>query len=213
MPHHAHRAPAPRTRFVPFVLAAGVAGAALLAGSATGTLSGFVASITNNADSAATGTLVMQEQNAGATVTCTSTDATTVSTNSATCSTINKFGGSSAMVPGAAVATTVSVKNTGTVAASTFTLAPGTCTQSNNGTVNGSATDLCTKMQLVIASGATTLYSGTLAGFVTNGSLSLGAQAAGASSNFTFTVTLPSTAGNTYQGLAAALPLTWTFNS
>ncbi|SDU85565.1 hypothetical protein SAMN04488544_1017 [Microlunatus sagamiharensis] len=30
---------------------------------------------------------------------------------------------------------------------------------------------------------------------------------------FTFAVTLPAPSGNTYQGLAAAQPLTWTFTS
>jgi hypothetical protein len=204
----------PSTRFVSSALAAGALGTVLLATSVSGTLSGFVASVTNSANTAASGTLIMQEQNSSATITCNSTDGTTVSTNAASCSTINAFGNGTAMVPGTAIATTVSIKNTGTVDASTFTLEPGACTQSNNGAVNGSATDLCSKMQLSVASGATTLYSGTLAGFVTNGPLSLTPPAAGGGSkNYTFTVTLPSSAGNTYQGLAASLPLTWTFNS
>jgi hypothetical protein len=195
------------------VLATGALGTVLLSASVSGTLSGFVASVTNGANTAATGTLTMQEQNSDASITCTSTDGTTVSTDAATCSTINAYGGSTTMVPGTPVVTTVTIKNTGTVAASSFTLAPGACTQSNNGAVNGSATDLCSKMQLSVASGSTTVYSGTLAGLTTNGTVSLTPPAAGATKTYTFTVTLPASAGNTYQGLAASQPLTWTFNS
>ena len=155
----------------------------------------------------------MQEQNAGATVTCNSTDSTTVSVNSSTCSTINKFGGSTSMVPGGSVATTISIKNAGTAPAGSFTLAPGACSQASNASSYGTATDLCTKMALTILAGATSIYSGTLAGLVTNGAITLTPPAAGVSTNYTFTVTMNSSAGNTYQGLTASLPLTWTFNS
>ena len=206
-----------RVRLAPLAVATGVLGAALLTISMSGTLSGFVASITNSTNTAATGALVMQEQNSGATVTCLSTDGGSVSTNSSTCSTINKFGGSTTMVPGQTVTTAISIKNAGTSAASTFTLTPGaTCTQSNNGTVNGSATNLCAKMNVVISSGATTVFSGTLAslaGATATAFTMPAAPAAGVSVPFSFAVTLDSSAGNTYQGLAASLPLTWTFAS
>ena len=209
-------AKAKRLRFAPLAIATGVLGAVLLSVSMSGTLSGFVASITNSTNTAATGALVMQETNAGATVTCTSTDGGSASTNAATCSTINKFGGSTTMIPGQTVTTPISIKNTGSVAANTFTLTPGTaCTQSNSGAINGSATDLCAKMTVVVTNTTanTTVYSGTLAGLASAGALPLPAAAAGASTGFSFAVTLPSTAGNTYQGLAASLPLTWTFSS
>ena len=55
-----------RIRFAPVALLAGIFAAVLLSLSLTGTLSGFAASITNTANSAASGTLIMQEQNAGA---------------------------------------------------------------------------------------------------------------------------------------------------
>jgi hypothetical protein len=205
---------------MPLVLTAGVLGAALLTASATGTLSGFVASIQNSTNTAATGTLVMQEQNAGATVTCLSTDGGTVSTNTSTCSTINKFGGSTTLVPGGTSVTTVTIKNIGTATANTFTLAPtAVCAQSNNGTVNGSATNLCSTLTLAI-SGGTTVASQTLDAFYaayrtggTSGPISIGTVAPGATLSFTYTVTLPSSAANTYQGLQASMPLTWTFNS
>ena len=206
-----------RFRMAPIALIAGVGAAALLALSLTGTLSGFAASITNSSNTAASGTLVMQEQNAAGSVTCSSTDGGTVSTNAATCSTINKFGGSTTMTPGNTVTTSIAIKNTGTAAASTFTLTPGTkCTPSANGTTNGSATDICAKMNLKITSGAATIYTGTLAGFASTTASSLtlpAAPAAGVSVPFTFAVTLDSSADNTYQGLAASVPMTWTFTA
>jgi hypothetical protein len=205
-----------RLRFVPLAIGAGLLGALLLASSLTGTLSGFAASITNSTNTAGTGALTMQETNSGGTVTCSSTDGGSASTNSATCAGINKFGGSTTMVPGQTVSTSINIKNTGTVAASTFTLTPGaSCTQSTNGAINGTATDLCAKLNVVITSGATTVFTGTLATLAgaTTGITMPPAPAAGATVPFTFAVTLASSAGNTYQGLSASLPLTWTFNS
>ncbi|CAN5140797.1 hypothetical protein BH09ACT1_BH09ACT1_27260 [soil metagenome] len=208
-----------RLRFAPVAIAAGVLGAVLLSVSMTGTLSGFVASITNSQNTAATGALVMQEQNAGATVTCLSTDGGTVSTNTATCSTINKFGGSTTMVPGVTVTTPITIKNAGTVPAGSFALSTGTaCAQSANSatTFNGTATDLCAKLTVVITSGSTTVFSGTAAslGTATAASFTMpAAPAAGVSVPFSIAVTLLSTAGNTYSGLSASVPMTWTFNS
>ncbi|MET0991658.1 MAG: hypothetical protein ABWX66_04625 [Lacisediminihabitans sp.] len=207
-----------RRRFVPLAIATGVIGAALLATSMSGTLSGFAASITNSSNTTATGALVMQEQSSDATpITCLSTDGGTVSTNTATCSTINKFGGSTTMVPGQTVTTAISIKNVGSVAASTFTLTPGaTCAQGTNGTLNGTATDLCAKLGVVIKSGTATVFSGTaasLAGAAASAFTMPAAPAAGVSVPFTIAVTLNAAAGNTYQGLSASLPLTWTFAS
>ena len=207
-----------RRRFTAGAVGVGILGAVLLATTMTGTLSGFVASITNNTNTAASGTLVMQESTTGGSpVTCLSTDGGTVSTNAATCSTINKFGGSTTMVPGgAAIVTSVSIKNTGTVTPATFALVPGaTCAQSNNGTVNGSAIDLCTKLTVIITSGSSTVFTGTAATLAgaTTGITMPAAPAPGASVPFNISVQLSSTAGNTYQGLGASLPLTWSFAS
>ena len=203
-----------RLRFTPLALTTVLLSAGLLSLSVTGTLSGFTAAITNSVNSAATGTLVMQEQNAGGTVTCTSVDGSGITTNSATCSTINKFGGSTTMVPGTPVSTTISIRNTGTLNASTFTLTPGTtCTQTAIATPSGTATDLCAKMALVVKQDGAQVYSGTLTAFAGSAAKSLTTVAAGASSTFTFAVTLDSAATNAYQGLQASVPMTWTFNS
>jgi hypothetical protein len=113
------------------------------------------------------------------------------------------------------VVTTVNIKNIGTVPANTFTLTPGaTCTQSNNGALNGTATDFCAKLGVVITSGSTAVFNGTAATLAGAAPITLATPVLpGASVPFTFTTTLSSAAGNTYQGLAASLPLTWTFNS
>ena len=209
--------PLKRIRFAPVALLAGIFAAVLLSLSLTGTLSGFAASITNSSNTAAAGTLIMQEQSANAGVTCLSTDGGSVSTNAATCSTINKFGGSTTMTPGVTVNTPISIKNTGTAAASTFTLTPGaTCTQSTPTAATGNATDLCSKMNLVITSGSTTVFSGTLASFKGAAASAFtmpAAPAAGVSTPFNFAVTLDQSAGNSYQGLSASMPMTWTFTA
>ncbi len=207
-----------RSRIAPLAIATGVLSAVLLSVSMSGTLSGFVASIQNSTNTAATGVLTMQEQNSGATVTCLSTDGGSVSTNTATCATINKFGGSTTMVPGVTVNTPITIKNTGSVSATTFSLTPGaTCAQSNNGAVNGTATDLCAKLNVVITSGATTIFNGTAASLAAGGIISIPSPVAPVTAGTTvpinFAVTLAAAAGNNYQGLSASLPLTWTFTS
>ncbi|MCJ1696495.1 hypothetical protein MT349_11960 [Rathayibacter caricis] len=215
MSNHTATVKTKRVRFAPLVIATSIAAAALLSVSMSGTLSGFVASITNSNNTAASGTLVMEEKSTGTTpVTCLSTDGGTVSTNTATCSTINKFGGSTNMTPGQTVTTAITIKNAGTVAANTFTLTPGaTCAQSTNGTLSGTATDFCSKVKVVITSGTTEIFNGTAATLAGSAAKSLGAVAAGVSTPFSIAVTLDSAANNTYQGLSASLPLTWSFAS
>ena len=215
-----HRARA-RLRTTPLALVTGLVAASLVALTMSGTLSAFSASITNSQNSAATGTLLMEETGPGPT-TCTSSSGSTVSTANAnaSCSSINKFGGSTLMKPGATVSTDVTIKNTGSLAASTFTLLPaGTCARGTNGSPNGTATDICAKMSVVITTGTakTQVFSGTLAALGTATAASFtnfpGSVAPGASVPFTFAVTLDSGATNDYQGLTASVPLTWTFTA
>ncbi|GAA1341194.1 hypothetical protein [Arthrobacter roseus] len=205
-----------RRRFTPAVLAAGVLGTLLLSLSMTGTLSAFTAQITNNTNTAASGSLIMKETSSDGVKECLSTGiGTTVTNNAATCSTINKFGGSNAMLPGTKVTTQINIQNVGTAPASTFTLTPAACTQAKVGTYSGTATDLCAKMNIVIKSGAATVFTGTLAGLAasTPAITMPPAPAAGVSVPFTFDVTLDAAAGDTYQGLQASMPLVWTFST
>lgn len=217
-----HTTPKSHRRVAPFALLAGVAATGVLALSMNGTLAGFAAQITNNNDSVATGTLTMQESNATGTVNCNSTDGTgnTVSTNTYTCASINKYGGSTTLIPGQTLTTQISIKDTGSVDAKTFTLSPGACTQANSAAaaVNGSATDLCAQIGIVVTETVGTTTTTVTAANATLASISgkvltLPALTAGTSASFSFAVTLPSTAGNTYQGLQASQPLVWNFSS
>jgi hypothetical protein len=205
-----------RVRFAPVAIGTGVLAAVLLSVTMSGTLAGFTASINNTTNTAASGSLVMQEQNAGATVTCLSTDGGSVSTNTSTCAGINKFGGATTMVPGQTVTTSVTIKNIGSAAAGTFTLTPtAACAQATSGAQNGNAIDLCAKMNLVLTNTTTSqvVYTGALSGLGTSPITITTPPVAGATNTFSFAVTLAAAAGNSYQGLQASVPLTWTFAS
>ncbi|AZZ56895.1 hypothetical protein [Rathayibacter iranicus] len=208
-----------RVRFAALPLATSISAAALLAVSMSGTLSGFVAGLSNAGNAAASGSLVMEEKTTGSNpVTCVSTDGGSLSTNTATCSTINEFGGSTTMVPGQTVSTAVTLKNVGTAAARTFTLAPGAvCEQSANvaSVGSGAATDFCDKVKVSISSGSSTVFAGTAASLAGSAVKKLNTTpvAPGTSTPFTIDVTLDQSATNAYQGLSASVPLTWTFTS
>jgi len=205
---------AKRSLALPVVIAGGVS-SLLLAFSLTPTFSALTASIQNSTNTAGIGTLIMQESDG--TNTCNSTDGGNVSSNSATCSSINKYGGDLAMTPGKVATTNITIKNTGTVAASSFSLTPGTCAQSNNGSANGTATDLCSKLSVVIKSGSTTVYTGTAAGLSTSLNLltllSKSGVAANESVPFVITATMDPNLGNTYQGLKVSQTMTWNFGA
>lgn len=211
---------APRRRrrgFTPAAVAAGVAATVVLALTTTGTLAAFTAQITNNSNTAASGTLVMRETSGAAT--CTSTDATpaanTIDTNAATCTLINKYGNQTAMVPGGtAVTTSVTITNIGTAPSASFTLTPGACSQSAGpaATPSGSATNLCAKLNVAVAGpGITAPATPTTAATLT--AFTLTPLAAGASATYTFAVSLDTSADNTYQNLQASQPLVWNFTS
>ena len=196
---------------LPLILAGGVSSLVLALGMSP-TFSAFTASIQSGANLASAGTLTMEETSGS--VTCRSIDgANGLSGNSATCATINKYGGTGALLTpgGAANVTTVTIANTGTVAATSFSLTPGACAQSALGTPVGNATDLCTKLHVKITTGTTTVYEGSASALTTP--VALTPLANGASASYTFAVSLDSSADNTYQGLQASQPLTWTFQS
>ena len=196
------------------LIISGVFASAIIALSMTPTFSALVASIQNTANAAGTGSLAMQESNSDGTILCNSTDSTS---NTATCATINKYGGNLAMIPGQTVTTNISIKNTGSVTATSFSLTGGTCTQSTNGTVSGTATDLCAKYNITIKSGSVTIYQGTAAALsgqtIDMIAKGIPAVAAGTTVPFTISAQLDSSASNTYQGLKISQPLTWTFGA
>lgn len=201
---------------LPVVLAGSLASLILALGLSP-TVAAFTASIQNTVDTAGAGSLTMRETDSAGTTICNSTDGGSVSTNSATCSTINKYGGNVTMTPGQTVTTSVNITNTGSVKATAFSLTPGTCTQAASATSHGTASDLCSQMTVAITSGSSTLYSGTLAGLtasidVLNKIGSTGVTA-GTTIPVSFAVTLPSSIGGTYSNLQVSQVLTWTFTS
>ena len=229
MPAHPAGSVGKQRRFIQLIVAAGLVGAVVMSLAMTNTLSAFVATITNSNDTAATGAVVLQETGATGPAACNSTDNNTINNNSyATCTTFNKYGGSTTMVPSNAAGTTntattvVNFKNTGSSPATSFTMAFGACGQINNGTTNnGSATDFCSKLHVKVTSGATTVVPDTTAA-----NLALPANAtvpltgaliptanSGSTVPFTFTTYVDTSAGNTYQGLQASQPITWTLSS
>jgi len=209
------------------LIAAGV-GSVLIAGSSVAVISGFTASITNSVNTVGSGSLIMTETSGA--FTCVSSGSV-VTSNTATCSTINKYGGSTSAVPGTAISTTVTIADSGSLAANTFTLTAGSCTQSNNGSFNGTDASFCGKVDVTIqesgktacvfpasattACPATPTSAGTLAGLAgSSPTLTPSTVAAGASRTFVITVMLDgSAATNADQGLLASQPLTWAFSS
>jgi hypothetical protein len=209
------------------LIAAGL-GSVLIAGSSVAVISGFTASITNSVNTVGSGALIMTESSGANT--CVSSGSV-VTSNTATCSTINKYGASTSAVPGTPISTTVTITDSGTVAANTFTLTAGSCTQSNNGAFNGTDASFCGKVDVTIqesgktacvfpasasvACPATPTSAGTLASLSgASPTLTPGTVAAGASRTFVITVMLDSTtATNADQGLLASQTLTWSFSS
>jgi hypothetical protein len=207
-----------RTVSWPVVLT-GCVSSLVLALGMTPTFSAFTASIGNSLNVAALGTLVMQESNAAGTVTCLSTDGGSVSVNMATCSSINKYGGDLGMSAGSSAVTVANIKNVGTVDATAFALTPGGCTQSTNGALAGTATDLCSKLTVTITSGAATIFTGTAAALAGGGpidvlsKLGVAKVTAGSQKSITITATMDPALGNSYQGLKVTQPMTWAFTS
>jgi hypothetical protein len=231
MARHAHRLHRlHRRRITPVLVFAGVVGATALALATTGVLSGFTASITNSTNTISTGTLLMQES--GQSQTCLSTAAASqISTNAGVCATINKFGLANTLsIPGSSYTSTITVKNTGTVPANTFTLTPSGCTSTTPAAGTGSDASFCGKVLISIEDDTTTpscLIGGTagsacpatptatLTSWATASNLNAtaGAVAANASRVYKFTVMISATADNTDQGLTASEALVWAFGS
>ena len=207
-----------RRRFTGAALAAGAGGSLVLALSLGASLSGFTAVITNQNNTAATAAMAIQET--GGTAPCNSYDAT------ATCTTINKYGGTGTpLVPGGTQTTTVTFANTGSTAVGSATMKAGTCTATTRSGVTGASTptspntsagNLCSVLKVDVYKAATAtgtpVFTGTLAAFETAAATALGALATGANQPYTFVVTYPTAADNATQGQQVSQPIVWTFN-
>jgi len=144
--------------------------------------------------------------------TCASTD-TGDGSNSFTCSTIDKYGGTAAPLgPGDSQTATVTMSNTGT-GAGALTLAPLTCTKSaGSGTATQSICDVATVTVACTAPSAldTTATPVALSALTTQ---TVGTLAAGDATACTFTVALPSDASPQIGGQIATQALKWTLTA
>jgi hypothetical protein len=213
-----------RRRSAPLIWIGGLLAAVLLVLGVSGTLSTWTAAIlTNDSNQAGTTAAVVLEETgpdaAGATVTCTTAGTTT---NTATCSQINKYGDAGALVttlqPGDSISTAVQLTNTGSGDATSFTMTPGACgsvynTGSQSGSTPAGADDLCTQLQVsVTCTGGATLSTGpvSLAAFQASGPYTLGTGlASGATATCTFTVSLPGTTPANFSGQTATQSIQW----
>jgi hypothetical protein len=199
--------------------------AAILVLSVNGTLSSWTAAvITNDTNTVATAAAVILQEDGPAAASCVSSSSPT---NSYTCSTINKYGGTATpLSPGGSQVTDVVFSNVGTAAASSFVLTPGSCSQTPAaGAGTPAAANVCANGDLTVAvscsDGATyaagsawvdlaqaAAAPGSLPASLTH----TAALAAGASFTCRFTVALSGTADVLDQGVTASQPLTWTLN-
>lgn len=192
---------------------------------ASGTLSSWTSAvISNSTNTVATGKAVILRETNG-TSTCNSSDS---ATNSWTCTTINKYGGTGTpLVPGGSATQTVTFSNVGAANGSTFQLAPGTCSQTPTaGSGSPAVANVCTNGDLTVAiscsDGAT--YSSVspwsdlsyVAAAPPTATKTHAASSsdlnAGSSWTCQFTVALSATAGVTDEAVTVSQPLTWTLS-
>ena len=211
---------------------AGAVAAVLLCLGVNGTLSSWTqAAITNNSNAAATAGAVALSETGPSAATCTSSS---VASNSATCATINTYGGTATpLSPGSNQTAVTTFTDVGAANAHTsFVLSPGTCSSVYTVTATGetagaaSTPNLCTNGDLTVAlscsDGATyaaasawtdLVYAAAAPPTSTKQHIPTGTDLnAGSSWTCQFTVTLASTASVLDQNITVSQPLTWTLN-
>lgn len=203
----------------------GAIAAVVLSLGVSGTLASWTSAvITNDTNTVATASAVILREVGPGPQTCLSSSGTS---NSYTCSTVNKYGGTAApLSPGGSQVTDVVFSNVGSAAASTFVLTAASCSQTPTaGSGTPPAANVCTSgdltvaiscsngatyaagsawVDLVYAAGAPASIPGTLTHTAT--------LAAGSSFTCRFTVALSASASVLAQGITASQALTWTLN-
>lgn len=214
--------PGTRRRFLPLVWVASAVAALGLTLGVNGTLSSWTtAVISNDTNTVATTTAVILKETSGATDCYSSTNVT----NNSTCSTINTYGGTATpLTPGSSQTLDVTFTDVGAAAASSFSLARGSCSQAPTaGTGTPAVADVCTNGDLTIAiscSPGTTYSAGSawtdlvqaavapasIAATLTHGA----GLASGASAACRFTVSLSAAASVLDQAVTLTQPMDWT---
>ncbi|TNM39487.1 hypothetical protein FHP29_11370 [Nocardioides albidus] len=231
MATHAARRRADRRRLRPgprgLVLGACAVAATLMVLSVNGTLSDWTSAILSNDTNtvASTTAVILQEVGPDGTAshssqTCRSSDGVA---NTSTCTTINKYGGTSTpLAPGGSQVADVVFTNLGAANGSSFVLTPGTCTSSPS-TGTPTPNNLCTTDLTVAVScsnGSTyapgsawtdLVYPAGAASSIPTLTHAAG-LAAGASATCRFTVALPANASVLDQGVTVSHPLSWTLS-
>ena len=200
-----------RRRNAPLLWAGGAVAAVVLVLGVSGTLSSWTqAMITNDTNTtSATDAVALSESSGGTTC----VDTATTATNTATCSTINKYGGTATPLGQGDVKTTsVTLTNTGT-GSGALTLDAGACTKS--GGAAGSTGNICDEVTVTVAcpTGTVKVPTSTLTAFDAAAPAAIGTLTAGASVTCDVTVALPSTAPSSVAGQTASQPLVWTLDA
>lgn len=212
-------------RGISMLWAGGAVAALVMTLGVTGTLSSWTqAIITNDTNTVATAGAPILKEASGAT-TCYSSSS---STNSSTCSTINKYGGTSTpLAPGTNQTVDVTFTDVGSIAGSSFVLAPAACTQNPvAGSGSPAANNVCTNADLTVAASCSngSTYSagsawtdlvfaaGSPSAFAGTTYTHAAGIAAGASATCRFTVSLIPGAGILSQGITVSQVMSWTLN-
>lgn len=131
---------------------------------------------------------------------------------------VNEYGGRTLGLGGSNTQT-LTFTNTGTAPVAALAGTASACSQTDTGRTAGSATDLCDKVSVRIASGGVTIFEGTASAFGRSGAIDVlatsgvGPVAPGESVRVTITITLSPSLGNSYQGLQISQPIQWRFSA
>ncbi|MGN6782959.1 MAG: hypothetical protein ACTHJH_15835, partial [Marmoricola sp.] len=166
--------------------------------------------ITNDTNTTKAVTAVALTESDGSATTC--ADTSTTADNTATCSSINKYGGTSTPLDPDGTnshTTTVTLKNVGTESGS-LTVTGGTCTDNGGAT----AQSLCGVLTVTIACPTgTATYSGTLTAFAAAGEQAIATLVPGGTAICDVTVTLPTDAPSGVSAMDVSQPITWTLTA
>lgn len=203
-----------RRRFSPWVWGGSALAAGVMVLGVSGTLSSWTSAIvTNDGNDVASAAAVSLEESSGGVV-CVDTAAS--ATNTATCSTINKYGGTTTpLAPGQSQTVTVSLKNTGT-GNGALTLDADACTSSAVAGSSGAeptAYPLCSQLRVALSctNPVTSFAAVTPATFAAEtGPRVIAALGPNAATQCTFTVTLTATSPAGYASQVASQVLRWT---
>lgn len=220
---------------MPLLWASGAAAAALLVLGVNGTLSSWSSAIiTNGNNDVASAKSVALSETGGDGTNGASCDTAASTNNTASCTTVNKYGGVAGggsetgaydassnktgfLAPGDSRSATVTMANDGT-GSGELTLVPGSCSHVVNDATGGDTTadyDLCTQIKVAVScTNGYTFAAAPLADITyANATLDVGALDAGDSTDCTFTVNLPANTPSGYSNQLASQSLVWTLTA